>query len=113
MIDIPPTLLDLLGLVDEPAIESWRGRLQGVNLLRGPPPPERAALLTNCSEIFSCSVKNWGAMRGTRKLLASEDEGEWRCFDVADDPEERHDLGAAACGDLQPLAEADGRGAPF
>jgi hypothetical protein len=53
-------------------------------------------------------------MRGTLKLLGNEHEGgPWRCFDVAVDPAERHDLGAAACGDLRAIAEGDGRGAPF
>ena len=113
MLDVAPTILDLLGLWDDPAIATWRSRMTGVSLLREAPPRERAVVMTNCSELYSCSTRNWGAMRGTRKLIASEDEGPWRCFDVADDPAERHDLGAAACGDLQRIAEADGRGAPY
>lgn len=113
MIDVAPTILDLLGLWDEPGVAPARSRMQGVSLLRGGPPGDRALVLTNCSEIYSCTTRNWGAMRGTRKLLSSEDEGAWRCFDVADDPEERRDLGVEACGDLLAIAQAGGRGAPF
>ncbi len=113
MLDVAPTILDLLGLWDEPGIATWRSRMNGVSLLRGGPPAERAVVMTNCSQLYGCATKNWGAMRGTRKLIASEADGAWRCFDVADDPAELHDLGAAACGDLKDLAEADGRGAPY
>jgi glucan phosphoethanolaminetransferase (alkaline phosphatase superfamily) len=113
MLDVAPTILDLLGLWDDPGIGRWRSRMKGVSLLREAPPVGRAVVMTNCSEIYSCSVKNWGAMRGTRKLIASESDGPWRCFDIANDPAEIHDLGAAACGDLQSIAEADDRGAPY
>ena len=114
MLDVAPTVLDLLGLLDDPAIARWRSRMPGESLLRGGPRPGRAVVVTNCSEIYSCGTKNWGAMRGTRKLVATEDEkGPWRCFDTADDPSEAHDLGPAACGDLAELAEGDGRGTPY
>ena len=113
MLDVAPTILDLLGLWDDPSITTWRSRMKGVSVLREEPPTDRALVMTNCSELYSCATRNWGAMRGTRKLIASEADGAWRCFDVADDPAERHDLGAAACGDLKQIAEADGRGAPY
>ena len=113
MLDVAPTILDLLGLWDDPGIAAWRSRMDGVSLLRGGPPAGRAVVMTNCSELYGCATKNWGAMRGTRKLIASEADGAWRCFDVADDAAEQHDLGAAACGDLKTIAEADARGTPF
>jgi hypothetical protein len=113
MVDVAPTILDLLGLWDDPSIATWRARMEGVSLLRQSPPPERALVLTNCAEIYSCATKNWGAMRGTRKLVGREDDGAWQCFDVADDPAELHDLGATACSDLRTIAEAGGRGPPF
>ena len=90
-----------------------RAFLIGESLLRGGT-PWRPVVLTNCSSIFACAFKNWGAMRGTRKLVATQNDAAWRCFDVADDPGEQRDLGVAACGDeLRALAEADGRGTPF
>jgi glucan phosphoethanolaminetransferase (alkaline phosphatase superfamily) len=111
-LDVLPTLLDLAGLWDAPEIATFRRAMPGQSLLRGGT-PRRPVVLTNCSSIFTCAFKNWGAMSGTRKLVATENDEHWRCFDVAKDPEERHDLGAAACSDLQTLAEADGRGTPF
>lgn len=113
MLDLAPTLLDLLGVWNDPGIARWRSRMAGVSLLRGAPPPDRAVVMTNCSEIFSCSSPNWGAMRGTLKLFAGEGEHEWHCFDLANDPGEKHDLGTEACGDLRANAEGGGRGTPF
>jgi arylsulfatase A-like enzyme len=112
-VDVAPTLLDLLGVWDDPGLAPLRARTRGVSLLRGPPPADRALVMTNCSELFSCAVENWGAARGALKLFAAEGDADWHCFDAAADPVERHDLGPAACGDLRALAEAGGRGSPF
>jgi hypothetical protein len=113
MLDLAPTLLDLLGVWDDPRLARWRSRMAGASLLRGAPPADRAVVMTNCSEIFSCSSPNWGAMRGSLKLFAGEGERAWHCFDVALDPGEKHDLGAEACGDLRTIAEGAGRRTPF
>jgi arylsulfatase A-like enzyme len=112
-LDVAPTVLDLLGVWDAPELAPLRRSMPGVSLLRGPPPPGRALVMTNCSPLFSCAVQNWGALRGTRKLVAAEGDTAWHCYDVAADPGETKDLGAPACGDLRALAEGDGRGAPF
>jgi glucan phosphoethanolaminetransferase (alkaline phosphatase superfamily) len=111
-LDVLPTLLDLMGLWDAAPIASLRGSMPGESLLRGGS-GARPVVLTNCSSIFACAFKNWGAMQESKKLLATENDPNWRCFDVARDPLERRDLGPAACGDLQALAEGDGRGTPF
>jgi arylsulfatase A-like enzyme len=113
MLDVAPTVLDLLGVWDDPGIARWRGDMAGVSMLRGAPPAGRAVVMTNCSELFSCSSPNWGAMRGTRKLFAGEGDRAWHCFDVLHDREEEQDLGADACGDLRALAEGNGRGVPY
>ena len=68
-------------------------------------PSDEETLFTNCSELWACAFKNWGAVRGTKKLIAHQGDQAWGCFDVATDPDELHDLGAEACGDLQALAE--------
>jgi glucan phosphoethanolaminetransferase (alkaline phosphatase superfamily) len=112
-LDVMPTLLDLVGLWDEPGIAAMRQAMPGESLLRGGSAADRALLLTNCTELWQCAFKNWGAMRGTRKLIAHQYDRAWSCFDVATDPKEEHDLGEAACGDLRALAEGDGRGKPF
>jgi arylsulfatase A-like enzyme len=113
MLDVAPTVLDLLGLWDQPGLSERRHGMQGASMLRGPPPVDRTVVMTNCSEIFSCSSPNWGAMRGSLKLFASEEDRAWHCFDIAVDPDEEHDLGPEACGDLRKAAEAGGRGTPF
>jgi len=86
--------------------------MPGESLLRGGT-AGRPAVLTNCSGIFACAFKNWGAMQGTRKLVATQNDVRWKCFDVADDPGEHDDLGSEACGPLAELAAAGGRGTPF
>ena len=111
-LDVLPTLLDLMGIEDAPEIALLRRSMPGQSLLRRDA-PTGPVVLTNCSSIFTCAFKNWGAMALTKKLVATENDAAWRCFDVAEDPDERRDLGVAACGGLRALAEAEGRGAPF
>ena len=111
-LDVLPTILDLAGIWDAPEIASFRGKMPGESLLRGGT-PRREVVVTNCTSIFACAFKNWGAMRGTMKLVATQNDVRWRCFDVERDPDERRDLGVEACSDLQAVAEAGGRGRPF
>ena len=114
ILDVMPTLLDLLGVWDAPEIAGFRARMPGASLLRGGSPPGRAVVITNCTEIFACATKNWGALRGLRKLATTQDEGgPWRCHDLGVDPDETRDLGEAACADLLAVAEGDGRGQPW
>jgi glucan phosphoethanolaminetransferase (alkaline phosphatase superfamily) len=112
-LDVLPTMLDLLGLWDEPEIAPFRARMMGQSLLRGGSTPDRPLVLSNCTEIFACAFKNWGAMRGTKKLIADQSSRSWMCFDFAADPEELHDLGPEACGELRELAEKTMGGRPF
>ena len=111
-LDVLPTLLDVMGLWDARELAPERAAMPGQSLLRGGS-PDQARVLTNCSGIFACAFKNWGAIRGSRKLLATQNDSGWRCFDVASDPGERAPLPRGACDDLRRLAEADGRGTPF
>ncbi len=104
-VDLAPTVLDLLGVLDAPALSTARARMLGESLLR----PRHAAPLvplTNCAGIWSCGFENWGAMRGSLKLVARDGDADWKCFDVARDPGEQRDLGAPACGDLPRAARA-------
>jgi arylsulfatase A-like enzyme len=112
-LDILPTLLDLAGVWDAPELASFRASMPGTSLLRGGTPGDRAVVMTNCTELWQCAFRNWGAIRGSRKLIAHQYDADWSCFETSTDPNELHDLGAAACGDLRTLAEADGRGRPF
>jgi glucan phosphoethanolaminetransferase (alkaline phosphatase superfamily) len=100
--DFTPTMLDLMGLWDSPAIATYRSRMVGSSFLR-PFGEDRAKMtlgLTNCSGIWGCAYKNWGVMRGSLKVEGREWYAGFRCFDVLADPEEKTDLGVAKCGDL-------------
>lgn len=103
--DVAPTLLDLMGLWDEPAFAKYRAAMVGRSLLRPPPGPPPALALTNCTGIWGCAFKNWGMMRGNMKLESRAWDTVWHCYDVLADPGEKHDLGPAACGDLPRLAD--------
>ena len=70
-------------------------------------------MLTNCTELWACAFKNWGAIQGTKKLIAHQGDHAWNCFDVSTDPEELDDLGPEACGGLKALAEGTLHGRPF
>ncbi len=112
-LDVLPTLLDLAGLWDDPAFAHFRAAMPGTSLLRGGTPTDHALVMTNCTELWQCAFKNWGAIRGDLKLIAHQYDASWSCFDASADPEEKTDLGEAACGDLRALtAEGSGRGRP-
>lgn len=112
IIDVFPTLLDLMGLWDATAIAPFKAKMTGQSLLRGGTPPDRPIVMTNCTELWDCAFRNWGAIRGTLKLIAHQGDNAWNCYDVANDPDEVRNLGADACGELRGLAEG-GRGRPF
>jgi len=112
-LDIFPTMMDLLGLWDAPEISRFKERIVGGSLLRGGSPADKSLVLTNCTELWACAFKNWGAIRGTKKLIAHQGERAWNCYDVATDPDEVTPLGVASCGDLLPLAEKTMGGHPF
>ncbi|MFO0555004.1 MAG: sulfatase-like hydrolase/transferase [Polyangiaceae bacterium] len=109
--DVTPTILDLLGLWDDPALTPFKQGLFGSSWIRKPTSPV-ALTLTNCSGVWGCAFRNWGAMRGTLKLHAREWDTDWRCFDLTKDPLEKNDLGPDACGDLREFAERTNDGFP-
>ncbi len=111
-LDVLPTMLDLMGVYDDPKLDALKKSMPGHSLLRGGTPPETPTPMTNCSELWACAFRNWGAISGTRKLLAHQGDQKWGCYDVSTDPFELVDLGTQACADLVPLAEAQ-RGRPF
>jgi glucan phosphoethanolaminetransferase (alkaline phosphatase superfamily) len=111
-LDVLPTLLDLMGVWDDPSLDAVKKPMPGHSLLRGGSAPETPIAMTNCSELWACAFRNWGAISGTRKVLAHEGDHAWGCFDVSRDPYELDNLGAEACADLVPLAESL-HGRPF
>ena len=111
--DVLPTLLDLAGVMDDPAIQPLARTFVGKSLLRGGSPASERVALTNCTALWSCAFKNWGALSGTKKLIATQADHAWSCFDVKEDPFELADLGAPACGSLVTFAEETFHGRPF
>jgi len=109
-LDVFPTLMDLLGFWDAPELAALRAETAGQSLLRGGSRPERPIAMTNCSELWACAFRNWGAIRGTRKLIAHQGDHQWLCYDIANDPEEEHPLETEACADLLPVAEGTSAG---
>lgn len=102
-LDLAPTILDLLGLWDEPNMAPFKARMMGHPITR----PERTLApvpMTNCTWVWECGFRNWGFMQGSRKIEAREWDGTFHCFDVLNDPEERVDLGERLCAPLPDLA---------
>ncbi len=110
-IDLTRTLLDLMGVLDHREIERHLAVVPGASLLRPMVSPAPVPL-TNCSAVWSCPFENWGALQGSRKVEAREWDGSWHCYDLGLDPEERHDLGPAACPALVDFARATFRRLP-
>lgn len=104
-VDVFPTIMDLLGFWDAPELAPFRARAAGESLLRGGSPVDRPLPMTNCTELWACAFKNWGAIKGTKKLIAHQGDSAWNCYDVATDPLEEHRLDIAECAELLPLAE--------
>jgi glucan phosphoethanolaminetransferase (alkaline phosphatase superfamily) len=102
--DVTPTVLDLLGLWEAPELASYRAAMIGAPLVRANR-PEKTLELTNCSGIWGCAYRNWGLMRGSKKLSGREWDNVWRCYDVLADPREERDLGLEGCGDLPAVAQ--------
>ena len=91
-------------------LAALRGYVAGTSLLRGGSPATRPVVMTNCSELWACAFKNWGVIKGTKKLIAHQGDASWNCFDVATDPGEEHRLDPSECADLLPLAESTSAG---
>jgi arylsulfatase A-like enzyme len=104
-IDVPPTMLDLMGVWDDPAIAALRARMIGHPITR----PERTTgpvPLTNVSWVWEYYLPNWGMMQGPLKVLAGPNDHAYQCFNLQSDPFEKDDLGEEACAPLVARARA-------
>ena len=101
--DLTVTVLDLIGVWDDRALDPLRAPILGRSLLR-PLDERRIFPMTNCSEVWSCAFENWGAMQGSFKLQAREWDESYRCFDVAHDPKEEQTLPSGSCPALRQQA---------
>lgn len=103
-VDVAPTVLDLLGVPDDPALKEYRAKMPGHSLLRSELTTEPLPL-TNCAGVWSCAFENWGVMQGSLKLEARSWDYGYNCYDVAEDPLERSPLPVEYCADLLRVAE--------
>jgi hypothetical protein len=81
-LDVTPTLLDLFGILGDPAIAAHVAPLPGQSMLR----PWRLlapAALGNCTEFEACAFRNYGMIQGPTKLEAREWDGYWNCWALA------------------------------
>lgn len=101
--DQAATLLDLLGLWDAPGLGPFRERMLGTPIARTL--VQRPVPLTNVSWVWEYHRPNWGMMHGSLKVLAQIEDPRYLCFDVLEDPREKHELGPERCAGL--IAEAD------
>ncbi len=103
-LDLPVTILDLLGLWDEPGLGPFRAHMFGHSLVR-PPAAREPVPISNCTGVWSCAFENWGILDGFMKVEAREWDGDWRCWDLERDPKELFDLTRSGCPELVELAE--------
>jgi glucan phosphoethanolaminetransferase (alkaline phosphatase superfamily) len=110
-VDVVPTILDIMGVLDDPNVAPYRSKMLGTSLLRRELTTQPLPM-TNCAGVWSCAFENWGFMRGPLKLEARAWDTGYKCYDVSVDPLEQYDLGAEACGELLPLARRTFRRVP-
>jgi glucan phosphoethanolaminetransferase (alkaline phosphatase superfamily) len=102
-VDIAPTILDLIGVKDDPKIAEYRAKLPGNSLLE-PQLTDIPMPFTNCAGVWSCAFENWGYMHKNMKLEARSWDPGYKCYDLEKDPGEFENLGPEACGELPSLA---------
>lgn len=101
-VDIAPTVLDLIGVPDDPRLRDYRAKMFGHSLLKSELTTEPLPL-SNCAGVWSCAFENWGIMQGPRKLEARSWDTGYHCYDVEADPFERNP--AEDCTDLLQVAQ--------
>lgn len=104
-LDVLPTLLDLMGVLDDPALAPFRGRLPGQSLLREAAP--QFVVQSNCGPLMDCAFKTWGLARAERQIEAREWDGYWNCWDRSREPALPLPMAEGRCQEL--LIEARGR----
>ena len=103
-VDLHATLLDLMGLWDEPGLASFRSRMAGQPLTREARTSGPVAI-SNCNGLWHSALCNWGMMQGSRKVQLVAGLPGALCTDVAIDPLERSFLREEECADLVRVAE--------
>jgi hypothetical protein len=82
-LDLLPTMLDALGVLDGIAMDPYRRDLAGRSLIRPFSPMERAIPISNCTAIFPCALNVWGMLRDDHAVMAQPWDDGFRCVDLA------------------------------
>ncbi len=80
-LDIVPTVLDALGVLNGMAMAPMRARLTGHSLL-APPVPAVPIPMTNCTPMFPCPLNTWGMQGQAHALVAQPWDSDWNCVDL-------------------------------
>jgi hypothetical protein len=96
-LDVVPTMLDLLGVLNAPSLAPLVAALEGESLLRARVKVPRALPLTNCTEYFPCPLSTWGVLGETHTLIAQPWDRGFRCMKIHGD----EDPGDPECARLQ------------
>ena len=82
-LDLLPTMLDALGVLDGIAMDPYRRELAGRSLLRPYTPMPRAIPISNCTAIFPCALNVWGMLRDDHAVVGQPWDDGFRCVDFA------------------------------
>ena len=82
-LDLLPTLLDALGVLDGIAMDPYRRDLAGRSLLRPYSPMARAIPISNCTAIFPCALNVWGMLRDDHAVVGQPWDDGFRCVNFA------------------------------
>lgn len=97
-VDLAATLMDLLGLWDDPLLQPYRRFMLGNPLTRGVP-AGRTMPISNVSYVWERGWASYGLMQGTKKLAGKHELSGFSCWDMQTDPNESHNV-LGECGDL-------------
>jgi len=86
--DVNATVLDLLGVLGERGSFPYTERLTGRSLVERPSREEPLVLMSTASGVWEPDDAKYGVMRGDLLAVRSA-TGEWWCYDVRADPDER------------------------
>lgn len=82
-LDLLPTLLDALGVLDSFGMKAMQSPLPGRSLLRAFTTRSSPLAVTNCTALFPCPLPNFGVLDGRYELLAQPWDDDWHCVDLA------------------------------
>ena len=99
--DVNATVLDMMGVLDDPELAPQVKALAGTSLLR--PLGQRDVVLSNCPPFRGCFPDAWGVVRWPMKFQYIGRATESSCIDWKKDPDERSPLPTEKCQNLRAI----------